>query len=130
MQLAHGFNQTRVVLLMSGSRRREQTSGVGVLPLPALLKVSRSSIVFFDSHNNSNVYIIHLIGGGFRDSLADMAEELCPSSSETAIPLPFFLRSPNQVFWLFSLLSLEKTWGRLHFSGPALCHVSQELTLT
>ena len=38
-----------------------------------------------------------LLGGGFRDSLADIAEELCPSSSETPVPLPFFIRSPNQV---------------------------------
>lgn len=36
-------------------------------------------------------------GGGFRDSLADMAEELCPSSVEAPIPVPFFIRSPNQL---------------------------------
>lgn len=36
-------------------------------------------------------------GGGFRDSLADMAEELCPSSTDAPIPLPFFVRSPNQL---------------------------------
>ncbi|XP_053503338.1 E3 ubiquitin-protein ligase HECTD3 isoform X2 [Ictalurus furcatus] len=35
-------------------------------------------------------------GGGFRDSLADMSEELCPSSSECLIPLPFFTRTSNQ----------------------------------
>ena len=38
-----------------------------------------------------------LLGGGFRDSLADIAEELCPSASDTPMPLPFFIRSPNQV---------------------------------
>ena len=36
-------------------------------------------------------------GGGFRDSLSDLAEELCPSSSDGSVPLPFFIRSPNQV---------------------------------
>lgn len=36
-------------------------------------------------------------GGGFRDSLADMSEELCPSSAECAMPLPFFCRTSNQV---------------------------------
>uniref|UniRef100_A0A8C1Z987 HECT domain containing 3 n=1 Tax=Cyprinus carpio TaxID=7962 RepID=A0A8C1Z987_CYPCA len=36
-------------------------------------------------------------GGGFRDSLADMSEELCPSSSECPMPLPFFTRTSNQV---------------------------------
>ena len=55
-------------------------------------------------------------GGGFRDSLSDMAEELCPntsapdshhhhhhlaqsssSSSSHSVPLPFFIRSPNQL---------------------------------
>lgn len=36
-------------------------------------------------------------GGGFRDSLADMAEELCPSSVDAPIPVPFFIRSPNQL---------------------------------
>lgn len=36
-------------------------------------------------------------GGGFRDSLSDLSEELCPTTSDTALPLPFFIRSPNQV---------------------------------
>ena len=35
-------------------------------------------------------------GGGFRDSLAEMAEELCPSSPTAPLSLPFFVRSPNQ----------------------------------
>uniref|UniRef100_A0A803SYN1 HECT domain E3 ubiquitin protein ligase 3 n=1 Tax=Anolis carolinensis TaxID=28377 RepID=A0A803SYN1_ANOCA len=35
-------------------------------------------------------------GGGFRDSIADMSEELCPSSAETPVPLPFFVRTSNQ----------------------------------
>ncbi|EDV23348.1 uncharacterized protein TRIADDRAFT_27944, partial [Trichoplax adhaerens] len=35
-------------------------------------------------------------GGGFRDSLADIAEELCPSAEDVQIPLPFFIRSCNQ----------------------------------
>lgn len=36
-------------------------------------------------------------GGGFRDSLSDMSEELCPSSAECNMPLPFFCRTSNQV---------------------------------
>ncbi|NXD14173.1 HECD3 ligase, partial [Nothocercus nigrocapillus] len=36
-------------------------------------------------------------GGGFRDSLADVSEELCPSSGDVAVPLPFFVRTSNQV---------------------------------
>ncbi|CAG5896412.1 unnamed protein product [Menidia menidia] len=39
-------------------------------------------------------------GGGFRDSLADMSEELCPSSAECPMPLPFFTRTSNQVMAL------------------------------
>nr|KAG5697406.1 hypothetical protein BaRGS_008832 [Batillaria attramentaria] len=35
-------------------------------------------------------------GGGFRDSLSDVAEELCPTSSDSPIPLPYFNRAPNQ----------------------------------
>lgn len=35
-------------------------------------------------------------GGGFRDSLAEMADELCPVSPTDDVPLPFFVRSPNQ----------------------------------
>ena len=35
-------------------------------------------------------------GGGFRDVLCDIAEELCPSSPDTPISLPLFIRSPNQ----------------------------------
>lgn len=31
-------------------------------------------------------------GGGFRDSLSDIAEELCPTSGDSPIPLPFFIR--------------------------------------
>ena len=36
-------------------------------------------------------------GGGFRDSLSDMADELCPSQSHGQLPLLLFVRSPNQV---------------------------------
>ncbi|KAM4722366.1 E3 ubiquitin-protein ligase HECTD3 [Rhinophrynus dorsalis] len=35
-------------------------------------------------------------GGGFRDSLSDISEELCPSSADTPVPLPFFVRTSNQ----------------------------------
>ncbi|XP_050756522.1 E3 ubiquitin-protein ligase HECTD3-like [Gymnogyps californianus] len=35
-------------------------------------------------------------GGGFRDSLSDMSEELCPSSGDAPVPLPFFVRTSNQ----------------------------------
>jgi E3 ubiquitin-protein ligase HECTD3 len=35
-------------------------------------------------------------GGGFRDSLADMAEELCPSDPDADVALPLFIRSSNQ----------------------------------
>ncbi|NWZ99847.1 HECD3 ligase, partial [Nesospiza acunhae] len=35
-------------------------------------------------------------GGGFRDSLTDVSEELCPSSSDVPVPLPFFVRTSNQ----------------------------------
>ncbi|CAI8008794.1 E3 ubiquitin-protein ligase HECTD3 [Geodia barretti] len=35
-------------------------------------------------------------GGGFRDVLSDVAEELCPSSPDAPVPLPLFIRSPNQ----------------------------------
>lgn len=36
-------------------------------------------------------------GGGFRDSLSDIAEEMCPNTPlDSSVPLPFFIRSPNQ----------------------------------
>lgn len=35
-------------------------------------------------------------GGGFRDSLSDIAEELCPPAQDVDVPLPLFIRSPNQ----------------------------------
>ena len=35
-------------------------------------------------------------GGGFRDTLADIAEELCPSMPDAPIALRLFIRSPNQ----------------------------------
>ena len=35
-------------------------------------------------------------GGGFRDSLADIAEELCPSDPDHKVALPLFIGSPNQ----------------------------------
>ncbi|NWS55760.1 HECD3 ligase, partial [Chunga burmeisteri] len=34
--------------------------------------------------------------GGFRDSLSDVSEELCPSSGDVPVPLPFFVRTSNQ----------------------------------
>lgn len=36
-------------------------------------------------------------GGGFRDSLCDIAEELCPPSPDDLLPLHLFTRAPNQV---------------------------------
>lgn len=41
-------------------------------------------------------------GGGFRDSLCDMAEELCPPGPDDPMPLPFFIRAPNQVSYIIS----------------------------
>ncbi|NXO18713.1 HECD3 ligase, partial [Oriolus oriolus] len=35
-------------------------------------------------------------GGGFRDSLSDVSEELCPRSDDVPVPLPFFVRTSNQ----------------------------------
>ena len=35
-------------------------------------------------------------GGGFRDSIAEVAEELCPSKPNSEVALPLFVRSPNQ----------------------------------
>jgi len=35
-------------------------------------------------------------GGGFRDSLAEMAEELCPASPDIKECLNFFIKTPNQ----------------------------------
>uniref|UniRef100_A0A8C3LUU2 E3 ubiquitin-protein ligase HECTD3 n=1 Tax=Chrysolophus pictus TaxID=9089 RepID=A0A8C3LUU2_CHRPC len=35
-------------------------------------------------------------GGGFRDCLTDISEELCPSSGDVPMPLPFFVRTSNQ----------------------------------
>ncbi|XP_026709859.1 E3 ubiquitin-protein ligase HECTD3-like isoform X2 [Athene cunicularia] len=35
-------------------------------------------------------------GGGFRDTLSDISEELCPSSGDVPVPLPFFVRTSNQ----------------------------------
>ncbi|XP_074764240.1 E3 ubiquitin-protein ligase HECTD3-like isoform X3 [Athene noctua] len=35
-------------------------------------------------------------GGGFRDTLSDVSEELCPSSGDVPVPLPFFVRTSNQ----------------------------------
>lgn len=29
-----------------------------------------------------------------------MSEELCPSSADTPVPLPFFVRTSNQVLWV------------------------------
>jgi len=52
-------------------------------------------------------------GGGFRDSVSDLAEELCPSSSDTPMPLPFFIRTPNQVTSVRPVVIL----GLLHSSA-------------
>eukprot|EP00794_Sanderia_malayensis_P004582 gene4582-5184_t len=36
-------------------------------------------------------------GGGFRDSLAEIADELCPSSADVIPCLPLFIKTPNQL---------------------------------
>ncbi|XP_043941704.1 E3 ubiquitin-protein ligase HECTD3-like [Protopterus annectens] len=35
-------------------------------------------------------------GGGFRESISTISEELCPSSMDSPVPLPFFVRTCNQ----------------------------------
>lgn len=60
----------------------------------------------------SGEHLFVISGGGFRDSLADMSEELCPSSADTPVPLPFFVRTANQVIYpyfssCFCCLSLQ-----------------------
>ena len=45
-------------------------------------------------------------GGGFRDSISELADELCPSASDVPVPLPYFIRSPNQVNHNSAALSL------------------------
>ena len=35
-------------------------------------------------------------GGAFRDSVSDLADELCPSDPTSEVALPLFVRSPNQ----------------------------------
>lgn len=62
-------------------------------------------------------------GGGFRDSISDLSEELCPSNADDPLPLPFFIRSPNQVskfscYLLFIYLSLP-LFSLSHFSSHA-----------
>lgn len=49
------------------------------------------------SHTKQPLPPLHA-GGGFRDSLSDISEELCPSSGDVPVPLPFFVRTPNQVW--------------------------------
>ena len=45
-----------------------------------------------------------------------MAEELCPSSVEAPIPVPFFIRSPNQVFLRSSALKVKNNdFNELHY---------------
>ena len=45
-------------------------------------------------------------GGGFRDSLCDISEELCPPNPDDPLPLSLFIRAPNQVHF-----SLKTTLG-------------------
>lgn len=47
------------------------------------------------SHTTTSV---SCAGGGFRDCLTDISEELCPSSGDVPVPLPFFVRTSNQVW--------------------------------
>uniref|UniRef100_A0A2K5IVG6 HECT domain-containing protein n=1 Tax=Colobus angolensis palliatus TaxID=336983 RepID=A0A2K5IVG6_COLAP len=61
-------------------------------------------------------------GGGFRDSLADMSEELCPSSADTPVPLPFFVRTANQVKLLEVMEGMDKETFEFKFG--------KELTFT
>ncbi|XP_043941719.1 E3 ubiquitin-protein ligase HECTD3-like isoform X2 [Protopterus annectens] len=35
-------------------------------------------------------------GGGFRESISAISEELCPSSMDSPVPLPYFVRTSNQ----------------------------------
>ncbi|VDH93795.1 E3 ubiquitin-protein ligase TRIP12 [Mytilus galloprovincialis] len=61
-------------------------------------------------------------GGGFRDSLSDLSEELCPVTSDAALPLPFFIRSPNQV-----LINIKKGGNKGGGFRNSLSDLSEEL---
>ncbi|KFZ68013.1 E3 ubiquitin-protein ligase HECTD3, partial [Podiceps cristatus] len=50
-------------------------------------------------------------GGGFRDSLSDVSEELCPTSGDVPVPLPFFVRTSNQVW--HPTVCLSWPWGSI-----------------
>lgn len=55
---------------------------------------------------------VSFAGGGFRDCLTDISEELCPSSGDVPVPLPFFVRTSNQVWHPSPAASLQQTLGR------------------
>ncbi|MBN3272630.1 HECD3 ligase, partial [Polyodon spathula] len=55
-------------------------------------------------------------GGGFRDSLADMSEELCPSSAECPVPLPFVTRTSNLVLALPGIVWKQLTGEEVSWS--------------
>lgn len=38
-------------------------------------------------------------GGGFRDSLAELADELCPLDEHIPEILPYFIKTPNHRVW-------------------------------
>ena len=76
-----------------------------------LIKVSTSRIYVktVELFIGSYMQYCSFSGGGFRDSLADIAEELCPSSTDAPLPVSFFVRSPNQVCSICVLLLKTRT---------------------
>ncbi|XP_005111371.2 E3 ubiquitin-protein ligase HECTD3 [Aplysia californica] len=82
------YNNTVFMQLYEGLRPRDRTSP------PLSYRWSAQNEQWWECKFISEGIIDQ--GGGFRDSLTDIAEELCPSDPDVPMPLPYFIRAPNQ----------------------------------
>jgi len=82
------YNNTVFMQLYEGLRPRDRTSP------PLTYRWSVNNDQWWECKFISEGIIDQ--GGGFRDSLTDIAEELCPSDPDAPVALPHFIRAPNQ----------------------------------
>lgn len=57
-----------------------------------------------------------------------MSEELCPSSADTPVPLPFFVRTSNQVLWVGVLEAVPSAVLAPHVPGMHLSLLGKSLS--
>lgn len=60
-------------------------------------------------------------GGGFRDSLAEISDELCPVDDDIPEILPYFIKTPNHKVYILMFEFFIFVWIRPNLVSNFIC---------